>query len=422
KYQLASQSVQTSVNVTKRQISAIAFTAKDKVYDENAKADYTITNLEGVLNDDKAFVTVIGSAEFTDANADTSKTVTLSGLTLSGTKSGNYELNVTGDVTAQASISKAKVEFTLGTLEYTYDGTEKTVPVTAAVDGEAYTNYTVAYQKDGSAAETVNASEYDVVITLGDTTNYETDYTPKTLKIVKASQSAITITGLIGTIDYGAVFALSAAGGNGDGAVTWASSNPDIAQIDANTGVVTIKGTGEAVTITATKAGDENFGGEQTAAVTFTPIKKSVGFKVTNLNQIYDGSAKRVTVMPSVGSENFSITYTDENGNTVDAPTNAGIYYADVHATGHYDGYTTAVLTIKNGLVNTSGYTFEVADAVYGSAPVITQPESTVYPNGAVAKVTYTGSGIYSETTEQPKNAGSYTAILTISGDNYETV
>lgn len=422
KYQLASPSVQTSVNVTKRPITAIAFTAKDKVYDENAKADYTITNLDGVLDDDKAFVTVIGSAEFTDANAGENKTVTLSGLTLSGTKSGNYELNVTGDVTAQASISKAKVEFTLGTLEYTYDGTEKTVPVTAAVDGEAYTNYTVAYQKDGSAAETVNAGEYDVVITLGDTTNYETYYTPKTLKIVKASQSAITITGLIGTIDYGAVFALSAAGGNGDGAVTWASSNPGIAEIDVSTGVVTIKGTGEAVTITATKAESENFGSEQTATVTFTPIKKSVGFKVTNLNQIYDGSAKSVTVAPSVGSENFTITYTDEKGDTVDAPTNAGIYYADVHATGHYDGYTTAVLTIKNGLVNTSGYTFNVADAVYGSTPVVTQPESTEYPSGAEAKVTYTGSGIYSETTEQPKNAGSYTAILTISGDNYETV
>ena len=422
KYQLASPSVQTSVNVTKRPITAIAFTAKDKVYDENAKADYTITNLDGVLDDDKAFVTVIGSAEFTDANAGENKTVTLSGLTLSGTKSGNYELNVTGDVTAQASISKAKVEFTLGTLEYTYDGTEKTVPVTAAVDGEAYTNYTVAYQKDGSAAETVNAGEYDVVITLGDTTNYETYYTPKTLKIVKASQSAITITGLIGTIDYGAVFALSAAGGNGDGAVTWASSNPGIAEIDVSTGVVTIKGTGEAVTITATKAESENFGGEQTATVTFTPIKKSVGFKVTNLNQIYDGSAKSVTVAPSVGSENFTITYTDEKGDTVDAPTNAGIYYADVHATGHYDGYTTAVLTIKNAAVNTSGYTFNVADAVYGSTPVVTQPESTEYPSGAEAKVTYTGSGIYSETTEQPKNAGSYTAILTISGDNYETV
>ena len=421
KYQIASPSVQTSVNVTKRPITAIAFTAKDKVYDENAKADYTITNLDGVLDDDKAFVTVIGSAEFTDANAGENKTVTLSGLTLSGTKSGNYELNVTGDVTAQASISKAKVEFTLGTLEYTYDGTEKTVPVTAAVDGVAYTDYTVAYQKDGSVAETVNAGEYDVVITLGDTTNYETDYTPKTLKIVKASQSAITITGLIGTIDYGAVFALSAVGGNGDGAVTWQSSDSNIAEVD-NTGVVAIKGTGSPVMITATKAGDENFGGEQTAAVTFTPIKKSVGFKVTNLNQIYDGSAKSVTVMPSVGSENFTITYTDEKGDTVDAPTNAGIYYADVHATGHYDGYTTAVLTIKNGLVNTSGYTFNVADAVYGSTPVVTQPESTEYPSGAEAKVTYTGSGIYSETTEQPKNAGSYTAILTISGDNYETV
>ena len=58
-------------------------------------------------------------------------------------------------------------------------------------------------------------------------------------------------------------------------------------------------------------------------------------------------------------------------------------------------------------MVNTSGYTFEVADAVYGSTPVVTQPESTEYPSGAEAKVTYTGSGIYSETTEQPETKSS---------------
>ncbi|MDO4481370.1 MAG: MBG domain-containing protein [Bacillota bacterium] len=422
KYQLASTSVQTSVNVTKKPITAITFNAADKVYDGSKKADYAVTELEGVLADDRSFVTVSGSAEFEDAAAGEAKTVTLSGLTLSGTKSGNYELKVTGNVTAKASISKAKVVFTLGTLEYTYDGTKKTVPVSATVNGTVYSDYTVEYRVDGTQAETVNAGEYDVVITLGDTANYETDYVTKKLKIVKASQSTITITGLIGTIDYGAEFALSAVGGNGSGAVTWASSNTAIAEINENTGYVKIVGTGSPVTITATKAGDENFGGEQTAAVTFTPVKKSIGFKVTNLNQTYDGTAKSVTVIPSAGSDNYTVTYTDEDGNPIAAPAAAGIYYADVRAEGNYEGDASAVLTIKNASVDTSRYKFEVADAVYGSSPVVTQPDSTKYPRGVTAKVTYTGSGIYSETTVQPKNAGSYTAILTISGENYETV
>lgn len=418
-YQLSASSVQTSVNVIPIEITDIKFKADNKVYNGNAKAEYQITGLTGVLDSEKDFVTVVGTAFFEDEKAGIDKTVTLKDYVLSGSKSGNYTLNIAGDVTTIADIEKATVDFTLGTLEYTYDGNTKTVPVYATVDGLPYTDYTVVYHQNGSSVETKAAGDYDVVIVLNDTENYKTNYTTKTLKIVKASQNALTITGLIGTIDYGATFALTAVGGSGEGSVTWATSDAGIAEVDENTGVVTINGTGAAVTITATKAADGNHNGPQTAMVTFTPSKKSVGFKVTDLNQTYDGNAKSVTVVPSVGTNNYIVTYTDENGNIVDQPTNAGVYYVDVNGKDHYEGYASAVLTIKNATVDITNYTFSVADKVYGEKLAVTK-EGTL-PEGVSAVVTYMGNGV-SEGTVEPENAGSYVAKLTISGDNFDTV
>ena len=76
-------------------------------------------------------------------------------------------------------------------------------------------------------------------------------------------------------------------------------------------------------------------------------------------------------------------------------------------------------MTIKNASIDTSALTFDVADATYGEALNVTQPDLSAYPAGTSASVTYTGTGIYTPQTEQPKSAGRYTATLTISGDNY---
>ena len=70
-------------------------------------------------------------------------------------------------------------------------------------------------------------------------------------------QNPLEITGKPGLVYYGSTFTLSAAGGSGNGKVTWSSSDEDIAFVDPN-GFVTIKGVGPA-TITATKTGGGNY-------------------------------------------------------------------------------------------------------------------------------------------------------------------
>lgn len=210
------------------------------------------------------------------------------------------------------------------------------------------------------------------------------------------------------------MFALSAQGGSGTGAVTWESSNTEIADV-SNAGVVTVKGTGVEVTITATKAADANYGA-QSASVTFTPVKKAVSFKLSGLNHTYSGQAKSAVV---TGAASYALSYTDESGAEIDAPTKAGIYYVTVTATGNYEGGTSGVMTIKNANIDTNGMTFNVGNATYGKPINVEKPEDTAYPAGVSAKVTYTGTGIYEPTEEKPTNAGKYMATLTLSGENH---
>lgn len=410
-YQLASSSVQTTVNITKAKITKISMTAEDKVYDGTVDAQYKITELKGVIDADKDFVTVTGTASFNSKNVTDADKVTLTDLVLSGTKSGNYELDVQS-AEASAKISKAVVNFTFGALSYVYDGKEKTVPVTAALNGRVFDGYTVMY--GGKSAQT-NVGKYDIVITLNDSDNYSSDYkTIRQLEILTADQSAMTVTGLPGTTEYGREFMLSAAGGSSQNAVRWSSSDPKIAAVDETTGLVKITGIGE-VTVTAVKAADGNFK-EQSASVTFTAVRKSVSIRITDLDQTYDGSAKSVKVTTAADSSSVVITYFDENGREVDAPKDAGKYYVEVSAVGNYEGEQSAVLTIKKAKLNTADIRLVIPeDITYGD----TYSVSSTY-SGKDATITYTGTGIYAEQTEKPVNAGSYMAVLTISNDNYE--
>ena len=435
-YKPTAANVQTTVNVTKRVIENVTFTADDKIYDGNKNVTgYTVTGLyaadgtNAVASGDKGFVTVTGKAVFDDAAAGDGKTVTLENPVLTGAKSGNYALNLAQTPTATANITKEKVIFDFGTLSYVYDGNEKTVPISAKTEsGKVFTAYTVTYKKENNQANSQkNVGSYDIIITLTDnnyTTDYGTEEVPKKqLAITTAQQSQLTITGLLGTIEYGKQFTLSTIGGNGDGAVTWTSNNENMATVNENTGLVTIVGNGEAVTITATKASDGNYD-VQTATVTFTPSKKTVSIKLDGLNQVYDRSPKPITV---ADGNTFDHTVTYRVGNetpSTTAPTNAGTYYVDVVAHGNYEGTQSAVLTIKKAPRSVNDITLTIKDSDYEGETITYKEDYTVTAKlgDEDLAVAYTGTGIAVPTSQKPTDAGSYVATVTVENPNYETV
>ncbi|RFP24403.1 filamentous hemagglutinin N-terminal domain-containing protein [Duganella sp. BJB488] len=116
-YRLASATANGSGTITQRDLT---FTASgyDKVYDggTNATLSFTDNRLAG---DSLSFVS---SAAFGDKNVGTGKTITVSGLSLSGADAANYRLTTTTG-SASASITPRALAVSASAADKVYDGT-----------------------------------------------------------------------------------------------------------------------------------------------------------------------------------------------------------------------------------------------------------------------------------------------------------
>ena len=115
----------------------------------------------------------------------------------------------------------------------------------------------------------------------------------------------------------------------GDGTVTYSSSNTAVAQVNASTGLVTIKGDGKTV-ITATVTDTENYTyATKTATYTLGVGTAALTVSATGFNDTYDGNAHGITVTAPEGATvkygtaagsctlTASPTYTDAGSYTV---------------------------------------------------------------------------------------------------------
>jgi len=122
-----------------------------KVYDGNTNAILSTGNysLSGVASGDAVTLSSPTSGTYDSKNAGANKTVTVSGLGLSGTDTGNYQLAFTSASGAVGQIDKATLIAGLtGTVNKVYDGT-----TTASLTGS---NYTLAGVISGDAVNLNN--------------------------------------------------------------------------------------------------------------------------------------------------------------------------------------------------------------------------------------------------------------------------
>jgi trimeric autotransporter adhesin len=122
----------TTANITGADLTVSGITADNKAYDGNTSATLNTggATLIGVVSGDAVTLNVAGAiGTFANANVGTGKVVTISGLTLGGTDSGNYSLiqptttaNITGltltvtGVTANSKVYNGTTTATLNTV------------------------------------------------------------------------------------------------------------------------------------------------------------------------------------------------------------------------------------------------------------------------------------------------------------------
>ena len=113
----------TTANITAKTLTVSGITASNKTYDGNTTATLNTGSaaLVGVVGSDAVnLVKTSAVGAFASADVGTGITVNVSGLTLSGAKSGNYTLT---QPTTTANITKRSLTVTATGVNKTYDGT-----------------------------------------------------------------------------------------------------------------------------------------------------------------------------------------------------------------------------------------------------------------------------------------------------------
>ena len=142
-----------------------------------------------------------------------------------------------------------------------------------------------------------------------------------------------------------------------------------------------------------------------TVADGFWPDTSAATVDLSNLRQIYDATAKPVSVTTDPPDAAVSVTY---NGGA-DAPTNAGSYtvVGTITDPSYYGGATNTLVIAPAAATVTLSNLSQIYDGTAKSVSVTTDP-----PDLAVS-VTYNGSA------SAPTNAGSYAVIAIVTDPNY---
>jgi hypothetical protein len=409
-----------NADITAKTVTVSGITAADKTYDGNTTAtlDTSVASLVGNLDGGNLTLnTGSASGAFSDASVGTDKTVTISGLTLGGSASGNYSLTqptASADITVKAlSITANNVSKDFG---QTLTGGSGSTAFTSSglVDGETIGSVTITYGNGAAADDTAGLYADQVTPSAAtggsfDAANYDIAYVDGDIT-VNAIAPTVTTTLASETNSTSAV-----AGGNvtseGGGTVTnrgvvyATSANPTVADaqaVSANTGTGAFSVTLTNLTPGATyyyrafaqNSADTVYGDEGTlTALCFTGVV--TGLDVTETNDTtftaswsgMDGATGyRVDVSTSA---TFGVVYPAVDGGESFANLNAS---GSSYETGSFVGDDGLTWNYENARLVSS--TYNITGTSIGFSTSGTRLTGTT-GTGGVASITYSVRSYY---------------------------
>ena len=291
--QQAADDVVTKINA----IGEVAYTEECKARIDAARAAY-----DALTDDQKALITAEQLAVLTAAEAAYEALKPIEFTWDAATKTGTLTMPAS-DVELQIEY-KADLTLTVSIEGWTY-GATASAPTVSGNEGNGAVTYEYKVKGADDDAYTTNvptaAGDYTVRATVAETDDYAdatatADFTiQKAAAAISYAETAVTKT----QDDEAFTNELTV---TGDGIVTYASDNVNVATVDSETGLVTITGTGTA-TIKATVADGTNYTyATKTAQYTLT-VTAATGIKAIDNGQPatdsaeewYDLSGRRVS-------------------------------------------------------------------------------------------------------------------------------
>jgi hypothetical protein len=329
----------------------VSATGQNKIYNGTTAA--TVTLSDNRITGD-VLTAGYTAAAFGDKNVGTGKTISVTGITLSGTDAGNYSFNTTASTTG--NITAKTLVGSITAANKVYDGTtaatltSRTLAGVVAGDSVSYVGGTATFDtKDVGTGKTVTATGLGLSGT--DAANYTVNTSATTTaNITAASLQVLTVTatGINKVYDgtTAATVTLSDNRASGD-VLTVSYTSASFADKNVGTGkTVTVSG----ITISGTDAG--NYSLDATTITTTASITpRALAIAVTGEDKIYDGTTTDTVHLSDnrISGDLLTVGYTaanfaDKNVGTEKPVSVTGITLAGADA-GNYTFNTTASTT-----------------------------------------------------------------------------
>ena len=323
-------SITTTGTITKALLNVTA-NAQDKTYDGSTVATSVLSD-NRISGDD---LVLSGTSSFANKNAGMGKTVTVSGLSVTGVDADNYTWNTT--TTSIANIAKASLVVSAVASDKTYDGT--TTASTALSDnrvsGDNLTiDSTSAFtDKNAGAGKTVNVS--GITLSGTDAWNYIVNTTTASTATINKASLTVTAQGNDKTYD-GSTSASSSLTDNRIAGDNLVLGSADSAFSDKNAGTgktVMVSG----ISVSGSDAGNYTW---NTIASTTANISKALLSVIANAqDKAYDGTTNAQVVLSDdrVSDDVLAINYgtsvfSDKNAGAAKAVTIDGISLSGLDA------------------------------------------------------------------------------------------
>jgi MBG domain-containing protein len=401
-------------------------TAASKSYNGSNAAQITNCTLSGVIPADVPNVTCNTSdAAFASSEAGT-WTVTAN-VSLTGSASANY--TVTSPVTTTASIIKAnQTALTLIASSPLTFNQSQTLSTTGGTGNGAVTFSLVSGPCTLVGAQlTANSGTGACIVkaTKAGGNNYEDVTSPEvTVTLQKANQDALTVTGP-GSITYGTTGTATYSGGSGTGAVTFSAGASTGCSVSGTT--VSVSDASGSCSLTATKAGDNNYNSATSAPFNVTLNKASqAALTVTGPESITYGSTGEATATGGTGTGALSfsagastgcsvsgttITVTNASGNCVLTATKA--------ADNNYNATTSAPFTVTLNKANQAALTVTAPSSLtYGNTGTATASGGSGTGTVSFSAAGSTGCSVSGTTVSVSNASGTCTLTATKAGDD----
>ena len=425
-YALSNLTAVTSANITTATLTVSGILASNKIYDATTAATLNFTNAKLATIFASDVVSLNNTAAkgiFANKNVGTNKTVTVSGLTLTGTNAGNYTL--AAPVTTTASITARGLTITAKGVNKIYDATTNATVTLAdnRVSGDALTDsYASAAFTNKNVGTAISINVFALANAGTDSANYALTAT-NTTATANITKATLTVAGVVANNKIYDATTTATLNFSNATLVTVFSGDTVTLDTSAAKGAFASKavGTNKTVAVSGLVLGGVSSNNYALTQPTTTAniTTRTLVITAKGVNKIYDGTTNATVSLTDnrVSGDTLKDSYASAAFANKNVGTNILINVYSLAITGTDSSNYNLSATNTTATANITPATLTVTADNLARPYGVTNPVLTATSTGFVAgeSLTYsdvTGSPVLTTTATTNSNVGTYTLAV----------